>query len=66
MKERGLGILITDHNVSEVLSIVDRAYIVFEGNVLISGTSEHLLESKKARQIYLGEKFQMSTVGREL
>ncbi len=61
LKERGLGILITDHNVSEVLSIVDRAYIVFEGNVLISGTSDHLLENKKAREIYLGEKFQMTT-----
>ena len=60
LKNRGLGILITDHNVTEVLSIVDRAYIIFEGNVLISGTSEHLIENKKAREIYLGEKFQMS------
>ncbi len=59
LKERGIGILITDHNVREVLSIVDRAYIIFEGKILIEGPSEYLLNDPKARQIYLGEKFRM-------
>lgn len=56
-KEKGLGILITDHNVSEVLRIVDRAYIVFEGNILISGNADRLIADPKAREIYLGENF---------
>ncbi|MFP4458460.1 MAG: LPS export ABC transporter ATP-binding protein [Candidatus Zixiibacteriota bacterium] len=60
LKKLGLGILITDHNVYEVLTIVDRAYIVYEGNVLISGNSEYLLNNKKAREIYLGEEFRLS------
>jgi lipopolysaccharide export system ATP-binding protein len=60
LKKLGLGILITDHNVHEVLTIVDRAYIIYEGNVLISGNSEYLLNNKKAREIYLGEEFRMS------
>lgn len=59
LKERGIGILITDHNVREVLSIVDRAYIIFEGKILIEGSSEFLLNDSKAREIYLGEKFKM-------
>lgn len=56
-KKKGLGILITDHNVSEVLRIVDRAYIVFEGKVLISGNADELIADPKAREIYLGENF---------
>ncbi|RKZ35228.1 LPS export ABC transporter ATP-binding protein [bacterium] len=59
LREKGIGILITDHNVREVLSIVDRAYIIFEGKILIEGKSEFLLNDSKARQIYLGEKFKM-------
>jgi lipopolysaccharide export system ATP-binding protein len=59
LKDKGLGILITDHNVNDVLSIVDRAYIMFKGNVLIDGDSEFLLNSSKAREIYLGERFRM-------
>ncbi len=59
LKEMGIGVLITDHNVREVLSIVDRAYIIFEGRVLIEGSSEFLLSDKKAREIYLGPKFRM-------
>jgi lipopolysaccharide export system ATP-binding protein len=59
LKEMGIGVLITDHNVREVLSIVDRAYIIFEGRVLIEGSSEFLLNDKKAREIYLGPKFRM-------
>ncbi len=56
-KKKGLGILITDHNVSEVLRIVDRAYIVFEGNTLISGDAKKLISDPRAREIYLGENF---------
>ncbi len=59
LKKRGIGILITDHNVRETLSITDRAYITYEGNILISGTAHQLIDDKKAREIYLGEKFKM-------
>ncbi|MCK5832158.1 LPS export ABC transporter ATP-binding protein [bacterium] len=57
LAQKGLGILITDHNVSEVLRIVDRAYIVYEGSILISGNAETLIADPKAREIYLGENF---------
>ena len=59
LKNRGLGILLTDHSVRETLSITDRSYIMAEGKILISGTSEELINDPKARQIYLGEKFTM-------
>lgn len=59
LKKRGIGVLITDHNVRETLSIVDRAYIIFEGRILISGTANQLIKDKQARKIYLGEKFKM-------
>lgn len=59
LKEKGLGILITDHNVRETLEITDRAYIMYEGKILISGTSEDLVNDPKARKIYLGENFTM-------
>jgi len=59
LKEKGLGILLTDHNVRETLSITDRAYLIAEGKILISGTAEELINSTKAREIYLGEKFRM-------
>jgi len=59
LKNRGLGILLTDHNVRETLSITDRAYLIADGNVLISGTAEYLINDPKAKQIYLGEKFKM-------
>lgn len=59
LRQRGLAILLTDHNVRETLSITDRAYIMSEGKILISGTKEELLTSKEARKIYLGEKFTM-------
>ncbi|MBF0485254.1 MAG: LPS export ABC transporter ATP-binding protein [Candidatus Omnitrophica bacterium] len=59
LKNRGLGILLTDHNVRETLSIVDRAYLVAEGRILISGTAQDLINDPKARKIYLGEKFTM-------
>ena len=59
LKEKGLGILLTDHNVRETLSITDRAYLIAEGRILISGSAEDLINNPKARQIYLGEKFRM-------
>lgn len=59
LRQKGLGILLTDHNVRETLAITDRAYIMYEGRILISGTREELLASKEARKIYLGEKFTM-------
>jgi lipopolysaccharide export system ATP-binding protein len=59
LKEKGLGILLTDHNVRETLSITDRAYLIAEGKILISGSAEELINNPQARQIYLGEKFRM-------
>jgi lipopolysaccharide export system ATP-binding protein len=55
----GLGVLLTDHNVRETLAITDRSYIMYEGNILISGTKEELINDPKAREIYLGERFSM-------
>ena len=60
LKEKGLGILLTDHNVRETLSVTDRAYIMYQGKVLISGSAQELAESRKAREIYLGERFTLS------
>ncbi|MBD3170459.1 MAG: LPS export ABC transporter ATP-binding protein [candidate division Zixibacteria bacterium] len=60
LKEKGLGVLITDHNVRETLSITDRAYIIFEGEILKSGTAEFLANDPEARRIYLGEKFRLN------
>ncbi len=57
LKKKGIGVLITDHSVRETLAITDRAYIMYEGEILISGTSQELANSKEAREIYLGEKF---------
>ncbi len=59
LKHRGLGILLTDHNVRETLEITDRSYIMAEGRILISGTADELINDPKAREIYLGEKFRM-------
>lgn len=58
--ERGLGVLITDHNVRETLSICDRAYIMCDGQILKSGNSEFLANDPEARKIYLGEKFRLN------
>ncbi|MBN1594816.1 LPS export ABC transporter ATP-binding protein [candidate division FCPU426 bacterium] len=57
LKKRGIGIMITDHNVRETLSITDRAYILYEGKILLAGSAKKLATSKKAKEIYLGEKF---------
>ncbi len=59
LRDRGLGVLLTDHSVRETLAITDRSYIMFEGKILISGTSEQLISDPKAREIYLGEQFTM-------
>jgi len=59
LKERGLGILITDHNVRETLSITDRAYIMYEGRIELQGTPDELVRNEKARAIYLGDGFRM-------
>jgi lipopolysaccharide export system ATP-binding protein len=60
LKARGLGVLITDHNVRETLSITDRAYIMCDGVILKEGTSEFLANDEEARRIYLGEKFRLN------
>lgn len=57
LKQQGLGILITDHNVRETLRITDRAYIMNEGEILVSGSSEELVNNEEAKRIYLGQNF---------
>lgn len=59
LKERGIGVLITDHNVRETLAITDRAYILHDGKILASGTASELANNPRAREIYLGEKFSL-------
>jgi lipopolysaccharide export system ATP-binding protein len=59
LKQRGIGVLVTDHNVHETLSITDRAYLLFEGQILKAGTSKSLAEDPEARKLYLGEKFRL-------
>ena len=59
LKERGIGVLITDHNVRETLGICDRAYIISEGHVLAQGRSEEIIDNEKVREVYLGENFRL-------
>jgi len=59
LRDRGMGVLITDHNVRETLRITDRAYIMFEGRILLAGTARDLASDPEARKIYLGEQFQL-------
>lgn len=59
LKDRNIGILITDHNVHETLSITDRAYLLFEGSILKSGTSEELASDEQVRNVYLGKNFEL-------
>ena len=59
LKERGIGVLITDHNVHETLTITDRAYLLFEGRILKEGTAEYLAADEESRKIYLGENFKL-------
>ncbi len=59
LKAQGLGVIITDHNVRETLSIVDRAYLVYDGNILTQGSSDDLINDPQARKFYLGDEFRM-------
>ena len=59
LKEKNIGILITDHNVHETLTITDRAYLLFEGSIMKSGTSEELAEDEEVRRVYLGKNFEL-------
>jgi lipopolysaccharide export system ATP-binding protein len=59
LRQRGLGVLITDHNVRETLRITDRAYIMYEGRILMQGSAEQLAGDPRAREIYLGERFSL-------
>lgn len=61
LKKKNIGILITDHNVHETLSITDRAYLLFEGAILKSGTAQELSEDDQVRRVYLGQKFELRT-----
>jgi len=60
LSQRNIGILITDHNVHETLNITDRTYILFEGQIRISGTAEEIADNPEARRLYLGENFQLN------
>ncbi len=60
LKNRGIGVLITDHNVRETLEIVDRAYILHDGGVLMSGTAEEVVRDENVRRVYLGQSFRIS------
>lgn len=59
LKDRGIGVLITDHNVRETLGICDHAYIINQGTVLASGHPEEIIENESVRRVYLGEHFRM-------
>ena len=59
LKDKNIGILITDHNVQETLSITDRAYLMFEGNILKAGTAEELAADEMVRKVYLGKNFKL-------
>ena len=59
LKERGIGVLITDHNVRETLAIVDRAYLLHEGAILSEGSSQFLINDPKSLEFYLGQDFNM-------
>jgi lipopolysaccharide export system ATP-binding protein len=60
LKKRGIGVLITDHNVRETLEIVDRAYILHDGHVLMSGTTDEVVKDENVRRVYLGKDFRIS------
>ncbi len=60
LKKRGIGVLITDHNVQETLQIVDRAYILHDGKVLMSGTTEEVVQNENVRRVYLGQGFRVN------
>jgi len=59
LKDRNIGVLITDHNVHETLTITDRAYLLFEGRILKAGTAEDLANDEQVRRVYLGQNFEL-------
>jgi lipopolysaccharide export system ATP-binding protein len=59
LKERNIGVLITDHNVHETLTITDRSYLLFEGSILKAGTAEELAADEVVRRVYLGQNFEL-------
>lgn len=59
LKDRGIGVLITDHNVRETLDIIDRAFIIYDGHVLFEGSAEAVLKSEEVRRVYLGDSFSL-------
>ncbi len=65
LKDKNIGILITDHNVQETLSITDRAYLLYDGQILQSGTAEHLANDPEVRRVYLGKNFELRRKSRE-
>ena len=65
LKDRNIGILITDHNVHETLSITDRAYLLFEGSILKQGTAQELADDPEVRRVYLGQNFELRKFQRE-
>ena len=60
LKTRGIGVLITDHNVQETMQIVDRAYILHDGKVLMSGTTEEVVQNENVQRVYLGQGFRVN------
>lgn len=60
LRDKNIGIMITDHNVIETLKIVNRAYIIYEGKIIVAGSSRELINDEKARQVYLGDRFMMN------
>ena len=60
LKNRGIGVLITDHNVRDTLKLVDRAYILHDGQMLMSGTTEEIINDSNVRRVYLGKNFKIS------
>jgi lipopolysaccharide export system ATP-binding protein len=60
LKSKGIGIIITDHNVRETLGVCDRAYILNEGRILEEGSPEKIAQSQKAREVYLGDEFELA------
>jgi lipopolysaccharide export system ATP-binding protein len=59
LKNQGIGVLITDHNVRETLPIIERAYLIYDGKILVDGSSDKLLNDPEARRLYLGEDFKI-------
>jgi lipopolysaccharide export system ATP-binding protein len=59
LKEKNIGVLITDHNVHETLSITDRSYLLFEGSIMKAGTAEELANDADVRRVYLGQNFEL-------